>query len=179
MVIATAVTAILLSPLAAQIRGAGGATVGGRSGFVGHGNGFGPGHAAHGRGGRGSLLLPYPYYDSGFGYDYQEPAPARVEIVPAAAPAPPAPPAVPLEPLLIEWQGDHFDRMRLSQKSGTGAADAPDYSEQSRLRPANSSVASASPRARKVAVETPRRELPPAVLVFRDGSRKRSAATPS
>ena len=40
--------------------------------------------------------------------------------MPVAAPAPPAPPAAPIEPLLIEWQGDHFERMTISEKkSGT------------------------------------------------------------
>jgi hypothetical protein len=86
-----------------------------------------------------------------------------------AAPAPPPAPAAPLEPLLIEWQGDHFVRTTLSQKISESAQGAPDYSEKS--KPASSATASApsaSVRGRKVAQSEPR-ELPPAVLVFRDG----------
>ena len=35
---------------------------------------------------------------------------------PQPRPWPPAPPAAPIEPLLIEWQGDHFERMTFSEK---------------------------------------------------------------
>jgi hypothetical protein len=90
-------------------------------------------------------------------------------IVPAAAPAQPASPAVPLEPLLIEWQGDHFERMTLSSKAGSGK-DAPDYSAKSGQSFAGASALSS--QGRKVAEQPPRRELPPAVLVFRDGRKE-------
>jgi hypothetical protein len=102
--------------------------------------------------------LPFPYFYSGYGYDSEEAVQPQV-AVPASAPVQ-APPAAPLEPLLIEWQGDHFVRMMVSQKASTGGQSAPDYSEKSTPR-------SPSP-ARKLAVQPPR-ELPPAVLVFRDG----------
>jgi hypothetical protein len=82
--------------------------------------------------------------------------------VPASAPVQ-APPAPPLEPLLIEWQGHHFVRMTLSQKASAGGRSASDYSEKSTPR-------SSSP-ARQLAVQPPR-ELPPAVLVFRDGRKE-------
>ena len=73
----------------------------------------------------------------------------------------PAPPTSPLEPLLIEWQGDHFVRMTASQKDSGSRQSAPDYSERAALRP----VAPGH----KVVTVPPPRELPHAVLVFRDG----------
>ncbi len=105
--------------------------------------------------------LPYPYFYSDYGYDSEVAAQPHV-AVPASAPVQ-APPAAPLEPLLIEWQGDHFVRMAVSQKASTGGQSAPDYSEKSTPR-------SSSPT-RKLAVQPPH-ELPPAVLVFRDGRKE-------
>lgn len=183
LVIAILAVVISISPLAAQIRGAGGATGAPLTGGVmGHGGAGGPGHFHHGRGlGSGSILLPYPYYNSDFGYDTPQPAPQQVVIVPAAAPAQAASPAVPLEPLLIEWQGDHFERMTLSSKAAASGQGAPDYSaksysENSEKRSVVSSSLSGSSalssQARKVAAQPPRRELPPAVLVFRDGRKE-------
>jgi hypothetical protein len=172
LVIAILAVVISISPLAAQIRGAGvvtGAPI--TAGFVGHGRAGGPGHFHHERAlGSGSILLPYPYYNSDFGYDTPEPAPPQVVIVPAAAPAQPANPAVPLEPLLIEWQGDHFERMTLSSKTAGSGQGVPDYSAKSGQSLPGSSVVS-SP-GRKVVAQPPRRELPPAVLVFRDGRKE-------
>src|SRR6266481_3928362 len=170
------VIAILMSPLAAQMRGVtSGVGLTGRTGFVGHAGAVGSVHLHHAHSlGRGSILLPYPYYDSGFGYDSQEPAEPQVVVVPAAAPTQPVPPAHPLEPLLIEWQGDHFERMTLSQEAGASGPSRLDYSEKSSSLVAGrsipgSSMPSSPSRARKVAAQPPRRELPPAVLVFRDG----------
>lgn len=180
--IAIFATAILMSPLAGQIRPAApGVGVAGRGASVGRGAAGGPGHLHHGRSaGRGSIVFPYPYYysDYGYDYDYQEPAPPPVIVMPAAAPAQ-APPAAPLEPLLIEWHGDHFERMTMSQKASSNGQNGPDYSEKSNLRSstsglsaAGSSARSSNAPARKVAVEPPPRELPPAVLVFRDGRKE-------
>jgi hypothetical protein len=107
-------------------------------------------------------VLPYPYFRSDYGYDSEEAAQPQVVAVPVAAPVE-APPAAPLEPLLIEWQGDHFVRMTLSQKASASGQRAPDYSEKSSPR-------SSSP-ARKVGAQPPH-ELPPAVLVFRDGRKE-------
>ena len=109
------------------------------------------------------LALPYPYFYSDYGYDSKEAAQPQVVAVPASAPFQ-APPAAPLEPLLIEWQGDHFVRMTLSQKKASaGGQSAPDYSEKSTPR--------WSSAARKVGAQ-PLRELPPALLIFRDGRRE-------
>jgi len=170
LAIASLVVVISISPLAAQIRGGGpvtGAPI--TAGFVGHRGAGGPSHFHHGRGiGSGSILLPYPYYND-FGYDTPEPAPPQVVVVPAAAPPQPASPAVPLELLLIEWQGDHFERMTLSSKAGSGKS-APDYSAKSGQSFAGSSALSSQER--KGVAQPPRRELPPAVLVFRDGRKE-------
>jgi hypothetical protein len=155
-----AMTALIL-PLPAQIGIAAG--TGGTVGFGGHGVAGSLGHPHHARpSGRGSVLLPYPYY-SDFGYDSQPAAPAQVVVAPAVAPAP-APPPVPLQPLMIEWQGDHFERMTSSANASASSQSGPNYSEKSELR---SSVSVSSP-ARRVTPQ-PARELPPAVLVFRDG----------
>jgi hypothetical protein len=151
-------------PLPAQIGITAG--TGGAAGVGGHGPAGNGSHPHHARpSGRGSvLLLPYPYYDSDFGYDSQPAAPAQVVVAPVAAVAPtPAPPPVPLEPLMIEWQGDHFERMTSSANASAGSQSTPN-SKQSELRaPVN-----ASSPARRVAPQ-PARELPPAILVFRDG----------
>lgn len=158
-------------PLNAQIRGAGspgsGAAV--TAGFGIRGGAAGSAHFRSGRSfGRGPILYPYPYYyDSDFGYDAQGVAQPQVVVVPAAAQAQPAPPTPPLEPLLIEWQGDHFERMTLSQKIGGQAG--PDYSEKSNPRSSTTEAPGPVAPARKAAAPTPPRELPPAVLVFRDG----------
>jgi hypothetical protein len=111
--------------------------------------------------------LPYPYFYSDYGYDSEEAAQPQVVAVPASAPVH-APPAAPVEPLLIEWQGDHFVRMTLSQKASAGGQSGPDYSEKSVLR---SSAPGLSSAARQAGAQPPR-ELPPAVLVFRDGRKE-------
>jgi len=168
--IAVLAAAVLTSPLPAQMRGmANSAGVSVTPGFAGHSRaGFGPGHVHRGHtSGRGSILFPYPYdyYD---GYDHQEPSAPQVLVLPTVsptAPAPPPAPAAPLEPLLIEWQGDHFVRTTLSQKISENTQGAPDYSEKSKP---GSSAPSSSVRGRKVVQPEPR-ELPPAVLAFRDG----------
>jgi len=160
-------------PLSAQIRGAGSAGSGAAvtAGFGIRGGAAGSGHFHHGRAfSRGPLLYPYPYYyDSDFGYDAQSVAQPQVVVVPAAASAQPAPPAPPPEPLLIEWQGDHFERMTLSEKAAAKGQATPDYSERSGPRSSTIGVSGSETASRKAAGQTPPRELPPAVLVFRDG----------
>jgi hypothetical protein len=63
-------------------------------------------------------------------------------------------PERPTEPLLIEWQGDHFVRYGGAQGA---VAQSPDYAEVATDRVANAANS---------------RELPPAVLVYRDGHRE-------
>ena len=178
-VVAIFVMMFLTMPAAAQARGglstagAGMSSGAARSGTA-HSGGMGVGHG-HGHSlGRRSTLFPYPYsypygYDYGdYEYDNQEPAPVQAAAPPVlnAAPVPPTPPR---ESLLIEWQGDHFVRTTLSQKITDGEAGSPDYSEKfspEKTSPDKTRLGSASTHA--VAVQPPR-ELPPAVLVFRDG----------
>lgn len=115
---------------------------------------FGPAHRFPPQ----TVFLPFPYFYPDYDYEpvvEQAPAPPVVVVTqPAEAPAPP-----PAEPLLIEWQGDHFVRMTLAERYRAQSS-SPDYSEQAKPRSAKSS--------RKSQPETPS-ELPPAVLVFRDG----------
>ena len=111
--------------------------------------------------------MAYPYFYPDYGYDSAEASQPQAAAVSPPAPVP-APPAAPPEPLLIEWQGDHFVRMTLSQKASASGQTAPDYAERSSVR------SSAPPRSvpwRKDASDPPR-ELPPAVLVFRDGRKE-------
>jgi hypothetical protein len=149
--IATLATAILISPVKAQTRGA----VDGTKEI---------GIASHLRQGQsfarrsGPLpYYPYPYHDYDYGYDSEQASQPQVVVAPPLS-ALAAPVAAPVEPLLIEWQGDHYVRMTLSQKASAGEESGPDYS-----------VRNAS--GQKDAVR-PLRELPPAVLVFRDGRKK-------
>lgn len=139
------------------------AQMGAGSGFVGRpagpisptrgvfGRGFPPGHHGFGRTG-----VIYPFYPGYYGYpdDAPQPTPAPQVIVmqPAAAPQPAAPPAVPAEPVLIEWQGNRFVRMTLAERNGSNSP--LDYAETGKS-------VSAKP--------SPPQDLPPAVLVFRDG----------
>jgi len=191
-------TAILISPVNAQTRGTGvtpgvmgtgtkpgapgversGFGVPGTAGSAKHGLVGGPTrfHRVHSSD-RSGLLLPYPYYYSDYGYDSEGAEQPQVVVVPAA-PAQPAPPASPLEPLLIEWQGDHFERMTPSQKTSAKEQDEPDYSAKSVVRPSapRSPLSGSSRPAQKIAAQLPPesarklpRELPLAVLVFRDG----------
>jgi hypothetical protein len=171
--------ALSLTPAIAQSRGGGmgtggfGVSVGSPGGArVGSVGGPGRYHQGHG-GGRGAVLLPYPYLYSDSDYytaaPTQQPAPPVV-VVPAAAPAaPPSESPAPRESLLIEWQGDHFVRTTLSSKSSTSVEQAgPDYSERSAAHlTATRQAATKQKKADQVVIE-----LPPAVLVFHDGRRE-------
>jgi hypothetical protein len=122
----------------------------------------GPGRSRPGHGfGRRAVLLPYPYFYTDYGHDFEQPP--ELQVVAAPAPVAPSAPPPPLESLLIEWQGDRFVRMTLSQKASASGQSAPDYSEKPALRPAGPG--------RKAAGQRPR-DLPPAVLVFRDGRKQ-------
>ncbi len=169
--------ALAISPAAAQIRatGAGTAGFGISAGSAGmgspgmgssrvHGGSSGRFHPGH-RSERGSTVLAYPYLYPDSDYDSGEVSQQpQMVVVQASAPAPsPAPPA-PRESLLIEWQGDHFVRTT-STRDSAGALIATDYSEKSSA-PLS---AIAPPVAAPKGAALPPRELPPAVLVFRDG----------
>jgi len=139
--------------IAARPAPVGRAALGGSFGRGGRGA-FRPTHPMHpsfrgrGRGwgwgpGWGWGYLPYPDY-----YDYSDYEPAMTEAPPrasAAQPAQPAPPERLPDSLLLERQGDQWVRV-------TGYSQSP----------------GAVMPSRNEAAEPPR-ELPPAVLVFRDG----------
>ncbi len=168
--ISVLVAATLLSvPLQSQTRiaagtvGGGGISVGmrGAPGFRGT-IPAGLQHSRRGDGfGRNTIFFPYYPFYSDYGYEVEEAPPAKPVTVSAPPQTPPAPP---IEPLLIEWQGDRFVRMTLSQKAPQDTPSGPDYAERT-VSPRRASAG------RKAAPPAPR-EQPPAVLVFRDGRRE-------
>jgi hypothetical protein len=121
--------------------------------------------------GYGPNYYPYydGYYDSGYYSDYdsqdagsQEPPPPF--RAPTAAPAQPENPPKPAESLVMELRGDHWVRL-----TSYGPMDIPGQSGEPR---------SVAPQAKgTVASHTAQTqsELPPAVLVFRDGHREEVA----
>ncbi|HVO79287.1 MAG TPA: hypothetical protein VMT28_01075 [Terriglobales bacterium] len=110
------------------------------------------------------ILLGTPFLFPDYGYP-SEPGlvqvpPPQVVVVqqPAAAEVPePSKPG----PLLIEWQGDRYVRVTGNEDRSIPAQ--PDYAE----TPAHSPALPVTARAASA-----RAELPPAVLVFRDGARQ-------
>src|SRR2546428_4109199 len=153
--------AVLVSPSLAQMRGAGVSR-----GVV----GGAPGRGFRGAFGHGRVELRFPgqpiFIGDPFWYSdydsrpvYEAAAPEVVVVQPSAAPAQTAA-SVPPEPVVIEWQGDHFVRMTLTEASSRQRGPA-DYSEKSAPH-----LSAHKP------VAQPPQELPPAVLVFRDGHKE-------
>jgi hypothetical protein len=188
------VAAVSIAPATAQIRAGGAASAGmgisagspgmtssvaGSGGIGLPGNGlpglgrdFAGGSARFHRrhpGDGGAILLGYPdfYSDADF-HDSGDVSQPQVIVVQAAAPAPPPAAPAPRESLLIEWQGDHFVRSTASARTAEGSETAPDYAEKSGVP---GPATGRSVPAQKNAAQPPR-ELPPAVLVFRDGRRE-------
>lgn len=130
----------------------------------------------------GDGFLGYPYS----GYDYADPylagnsdnsyesgAPQVMVVQPASTGAAPRPTR--LAPLLIEWQGDRYVRFGgAAVKEEDGSAAHPDYAEHHResavtgrpTSPMQKQLAASSPR------DLPPKDLPPTVLVYRDGHRE-------
>ena len=112
---------------------------------------------------RTAFAIPYFYSDYFPESDViQTPSPQVVLVptAPAAAEAPPAPP----QALLIEWQGDHYARTTSAEGDGIhGQPALPDYAAESNSR---SAVTARSTPVQKA------RDLPPAVLLFRDGRKE-------
>jgi hypothetical protein len=158
-VIGLLAAAFSISPLRAQMRGS--------TGMVNvPGRGVAGGFRAHVRRpfvpGRAFLAAPYFYSDYFPEPDtIQSPVPQIVmmQAPPVAAEVPEASP----RELLIEWQGDHYARITSAESGGIhGQPAPPDYSEQSSSRAA---VIHSDPSAKA-------RELPPVVLLFKDGRKE-------
>jgi hypothetical protein len=114
-----------------------------------------------------SGLAPYFYsdYDSGSG-TIEVPTNQNVERT--AQPASPAPVPTPPQSLLLELHGDHWVRITNYGQSQTDG-------QSSELEPQQASdLPSATPAnaARRIPAAAPPSELPPAVLVFRDGHKE-------
>jgi hypothetical protein len=153
--------AIICVPLSsAQMHGGRGFSVSRSGGFH---------HGAHRFAGGGFLASPffYPDYDSGEPYPVEQAPPQVVFMQPAAVDD--SPKKTKLAPLLIEWRGDHYVRFGGAQEAdheAEGQATSahlsanPDYAERKTTKPfadLNESLAAKT------------RDLPPAVLIFRDG----------
>ena len=151
----SALLAAALAPCAvAQMRGGGFGR--GLAGF-GRGAGFA---SRRGRGfGRNAVFFgdPFFYTDYPSGSLASE-MPSPLVFVTQSAAAAPEPKR---EPLLIEWQGDRYVRVRGDGQSDRAAA------ESAQSATTRSARILGSPSPNPVAIGT--HELPPAVLIFRDG----------
>jgi hypothetical protein len=126
---------------------------------------------------RDPALLPYPYFYSGYGYsgygdDEYEPLPPEappVQVVLVQKPAPSsAAVATPIEPLVLEYHDGRWVRVTTDGQPSDRAQPA-----QPAAGPASSARAGTAPSPSSAREATqPLPELPPAVLVFRDGHRE-------
>jgi hypothetical protein len=110
-----------------------------------------------------SLVLASPYFYPDYDYDYEPPTPdmAGVHVVVMQPAQPAAPAASPIEPLLMEYHDGRWVRIPINgQQAEYPQSAQPNSGQASGLQP----VATAP----KEAAPTPP-ELPPTVLVFRDG----------
>ncbi len=142
---------------------------------------FGEGSFAHNR-----FAVPGGYYLDGFPFFYADypfefygdyafppvaqPSAPQVIVVEAPAPAIAAAPEAKATPLLIELEGDRYVRYGGVHPS---ASPPPDYAEKDATPPApkRTAISRVQPRGATKA-EAPRADLPPAVLVYRDGHRE-------
>jgi len=116
-----------------------------------------------------SANVPYlypPYYYSDY---YSEPAPSeatpsRVVVVENSQPRAQAPPAPPPESLVLERQGNHWVRITDSGQTRVN-------SQPQQQGPAKASTLRSMTPQQNAALEPPR-EVPPAMLVFRDGHKE-------
>ncbi len=158
-----------------------------RHGSFAHGGrrGIGLHHGAH-RFAPG--ILPYSPYFYG-DYDPTEPLPLNTSLdnsvqsdVESAPPqfvivrpavADDSPRRAKPGPLVIEWQGDRYVRFGGAPETAAGGTSShPDYAAPSTSQPA---LPATQPATQKDRAEAPARELPPAVLVYRDGHREEIA----
>src|SRR5580658_3885381 len=110
-----------------------------------------------------------PYYSD---YDSEPeiievPSP-QINFTETAQPASPAPVSNPPQSLVLELQGDHWVRITNYGQSQTGGQSSQPESE----RASNLPSAAVPATARRTPAAEPPTELPPAVLVFRDGHKE-------
>jgi len=126
------------------------------------------------------LFLGSPFFYPGFYPGYDESAPYVVESEGGNAPPPfvvmqpvsagDSPQKARLTPLLIEWQGNRYVRFGGTEETAErGTSAHPDYAEPTNTKPPTKPAMSATQKGRG---ESQAGELPPAVLVFRDGHRE-------
>jgi hypothetical protein len=110
------------------------------------------------------LFPPYFYSDDDFDYGTvapEEPPPVQVVVTQPTQPPPSA--ASPVESLLLENHGGQWVRIPTGSQMAIPQSTKPDSVQPSSLRPGISEPTEAAP---------PLAELPPAVIVFRDGHRE-------
>jgi hypothetical protein len=115
----------------------------------------------------GSAFAPYFYSDYDFESGISEAPPPQM-IVAQAQPASPVAVPNPPESLVLELQGDHWVRITNFGQSQTGGQSNQPESERASNLP--SAIPPAIPR--RTQTEEPPSELPPAMLVFRDGHKE-------
>lgn len=123
---------------------------------------------------RGIFLgSPWPYSDYDPSEMYAvEGAPAQFVIVQSAS-ADDSPRKTRLAPLLIELQGDRYVRFGGAETEEHGASARPNYAEPALTTlPAKAPTNPRMAAARKESTASQAGELPPAVLVYRDGHRE-------
>jgi len=158
---------------------------------------LGRGHAGFARGARGGAglyherrpftrgtFLGSPFFYQDFYPDYGDSAPYAVESEGGNAPPPfvvvqpvstgESPKKTRLTPLLIEWQGDRYVRFGGTEETAErGTSTHPDYAEPTTTKaPTKPPTKPATSATQKERGESQAGELPPAVLVFRDGHRE-------
>ena len=142
---------------------------------------IGRGHAGFARGVRGGIglyrerrpfargnFLGSPFFYPDFYPDNDDSAPPPFVVMQPVAGD--SPEKARLTPLLIEWQGDRYVRFGGTEETaGRGSSTHPDYAEPTITKPPTKPAMSATRQERS---QSPAAELPPAVLVFRDGHRE-------
>ena len=163
-------TALFVSSAQAQGRAASMSAAGGRTGTGVSRSGRFRGSLGRQRQGRrffDGAFAPYFYPDYDYSdYDFEpgmSEAPPPQIIAPPVPAAPAAPVASPPEPLVLELHGDHWVRIENYNSSEIGTQPIPPE------RAPNPKSASSDAGSRSGQAGEPSRELPPVVLVFRDG----------
>jgi hypothetical protein len=109
------------------------------------------------------LFPPYYYPDDEFDYGPVAPEESPVQMAVAQPAQSPAPAASPVESLLLENRGGQWVRIPTGSQMAIPQSTKPDSVQPSSPRPGISEPTEAAP---------PVAELPPAVIVFRDGHRE-------